>query len=61
MAPESKTNPAALSAMRALGISINPIASIVGALSQFSRTRDRVLGSDVVYEDHRNHSLDVRG
>jgi integrase len=42
LAVESKTNPAAPLALRAYGISVNPIASI-GALSQFNRARDRVL------------------
>lgn len=42
LAIESKTNPAAPLALRAYGITVNPIASI-GALSQFNRARNRVL------------------
>jgi integrase len=45
LALESKTNPAAPLTLRTYGIQINPIASI-GALSQFNRTRERVLSSD---------------
>jgi integrase len=44
LALESKTNPAAPLALRAYGISVNPIASI-GALSQFNRARDRALSA----------------
>ena len=44
LAVESKTNPAAPLALRAFGVSVNPIASI-GALSQFNKTRDRVLSA----------------
>jgi len=44
LALESKTNPAAPLTLRSYGIHINPIASI-GALSQFNRTRERVLSS----------------
>jgi integrase len=41
----SQSNPAAPQSMRAFGIEYNPVAS-VGALSQFARTRDRVLSDD---------------
>ncbi len=44
LAVESKTNPAAPLALRAYGITVNPIASI-GALSQFNKARDRVLSA----------------
>jgi integrase len=42
LAIRSKTDPAAPLAMRAFGVEINPLAS-VGALSQYSRARNRVL------------------
>lgn len=42
LAIRSRTDPSAPLAMRSFGITANPIASI-GALSQFSRARDRVL------------------
>ena len=44
LALESKTNPGAPLALRAYGITVNPIASI-GALSQFNRARDRALSA----------------
>jgi integrase len=42
LAIRSKTDPSAPLAMRAFGVEVNPLAS-VGALSQYSRARDRVL------------------
>jgi integrase len=45
LALESKTSPAAPLTLRSYGVEVNPIASI-GALSQFNRTRERVLSSD---------------
>jgi integrase len=44
LAIESKTDPSAPLALRAFGITVNPLASI-GALSQFNRARDRVLSA----------------
>ena len=45
LAIKSRTDPAAPLTMRTFGIDANPLASI-GALSQFSRTRDRNLDAD---------------
>jgi integrase len=42
LAIHSKTDPAAPLKLRSFGISVNPVAG-TGALSQFSRTRDRAL------------------
>jgi integrase len=42
LAIRSKTDPSAPLGMRAFGVEVNPLAS-VGALSQYSRARDRVL------------------
>lgn len=42
LAIRSKTDPSAPMRMRAFGVEVNPLAS-VGALSQYSRARDRVL------------------
>ncbi|MGH8169901.1 MAG: tyrosine-type recombinase/integrase [Steroidobacteraceae bacterium] len=44
LAVESRTDPSAPQTLRAYGVTVNPIASI-GALSKYSRARDRVLSA----------------
>jgi integrase len=44
LAVESRTDPSAPQTLRAYGVTLNPVASI-GALSKYSRARDRVLSA----------------
>ena len=44
LAVESRTDPSAPQTLRAYGVTVNPVASI-GALSKYSRARDRVLSA----------------